>query len=163
MYFGVSAPFSSMSLFAPTIVSGLGYTSLQAQLMTVPPYAASWVVSIIVGFAADKLNRRGLFAGVFAVVGAVGFIASATLPPEAFAVSTDLHSYILCTVKLNIHTASIRNAYYRVHRHLFLHSSAPRMAIQQHALDVSYRTCSCIEHFLRCPRANRRSFHLQVY
>lgn len=57
IYFGISAPFSSMSLFAPTIVSGLGYTSLRAQLMTVPPYAVSWVFSILIGCAADRLNR----------------------------------------------------------------------------------------------------------
>jgi hypothetical protein len=36
-YFAKSCPFSSLSLFAPSIVKGLGYNSLQAQLMTVPP------------------------------------------------------------------------------------------------------------------------------
>lgn len=84
IYFGISAPFSSMSLFAPTIVSGLGYTSLRAQLMTVPPYAVSWVFSILIGYAADRLNRRGLFSAVFAAIGAIGFIASATLPEDAY-------------------------------------------------------------------------------
>ena len=37
VYFSKSCPFSSLSLFAPSIVKGLGYSSLQAQLMTVPP------------------------------------------------------------------------------------------------------------------------------
>ncbi|KAG7449539.1 putative MFS transporter [Guyanagaster necrorhizus] len=84
VYFGISAPFSSMSLFAPTIVSGLGYTSLHAQLMTVPPYAVSWVFSVFVGYAADRLNRRGLFSATFAAIGAIGFITSATLPEDAY-------------------------------------------------------------------------------
>ncbi|KAK0195561.1 putative MFS transporter [Armillaria mellea] len=75
IYFGISAPFSSMSLFAPTIVSGLGYTSLRAQLMTVPPYAVSW---------GCFLSSRGLFSAVLAAIGAIGFIASATLPADAY-------------------------------------------------------------------------------
>ncbi|KAL4865523.1 hypothetical protein BDV12DRAFT_211025 [Aspergillus spectabilis] len=41
VYFSKSCPFSSLSLFTPSIVSGLGYSSVQAQLMTVPPYAAA--------------------------------------------------------------------------------------------------------------------------
>ncbi|KAK0461117.1 major facilitator superfamily domain-containing protein [Desarmillaria tabescens] len=66
VYFGISAPFSSMSLFAPTIVSCLGYTSLRAQLMT----------SVVI------------FSATFAAIGAVGFIASATLPADAYKVNT---------------------------------------------------------------------------
>ena len=46
-----------MSLFAPTIVSGLGYTSLNAQLFTVPPYAVAYVVQVAVAYGADKTNR----------------------------------------------------------------------------------------------------------
>jgi MFS family permease len=42
IYFGVSVPFSSLSLFTPSITAGLGYKDLQAQLMTVPPYAVAY-------------------------------------------------------------------------------------------------------------------------
>jgi sugar phosphate permease len=42
IYFGISVPFSSLSLFTPAITSGLGYVDLQAQLMTVPPYAVAY-------------------------------------------------------------------------------------------------------------------------
>ncbi|QSZ36965.1 hypothetical protein DSL72_009057 [Monilinia vaccinii-corymbosi] len=41
VYFGLSTPFSSLSLFTPSITAGLGYTDLEAQLMTVPPYAVA--------------------------------------------------------------------------------------------------------------------------
>lgn len=37
VYFSKSCPFSSLSLFAPSITKGLGYDSFEAQLMTVPP------------------------------------------------------------------------------------------------------------------------------
>ncbi|TRM57503.1 major facilitator superfamily domain-containing protein [Schizophyllum amplum] len=83
-YFGISAPFASMSLFAPTIVSGLGYTSLNAQLFTVPPYAVAYVVQVVVAYGADKLNRRGLFAAAFAFIGAIGFIVSGALPADDY-------------------------------------------------------------------------------
>ena len=48
VYISVSVPFSSISLFAPTIVSGLGYEGLRAQLFTVPPYAIAFVVSVLI-------------------------------------------------------------------------------------------------------------------
>lgn len=40
-----SPPFSSLSLFTPTITAGLGFENLEAQLMTVPPYAAACTAS----------------------------------------------------------------------------------------------------------------------
>ncbi|KIY65803.1 permease of the major facilitator superfamily [Cylindrobasidium torrendii FP15055 ss-10] len=85
IYFGVSLPFSSLSLFSPTIVSGLGYTSLRAQLFTVPPYAAAYVVTVFASYTADRFNRRGLVAASFAAIGAIGFITSACLPANAYA------------------------------------------------------------------------------
>jgi hypothetical protein len=56
IYFGISTPFSSLSLFTPSITAGLGYTDLKAQLMTVPPYAAAYVVTILVSWSADHFN-----------------------------------------------------------------------------------------------------------
>lgn len=41
IYFGISTPFSSLSLFTPSITAGLGFKDLRAQLMTVPPYAVA--------------------------------------------------------------------------------------------------------------------------
>ncbi len=41
IYFGISTPFSSLSLFTPSITAGLGYKGLTSQLMTVPPYAVA--------------------------------------------------------------------------------------------------------------------------
>ncbi|KAK0610984.1 major facilitator superfamily domain-containing protein [Immersiella caudata] len=84
IYFGVGVPFSSLSLFAPSITAGLGFKDLQAQLMTVPPYAAAYVTQIIVSWSADHFNARGLHTAAFALVGAIGFMASALLPPDAY-------------------------------------------------------------------------------
>ncbi|OTA99658.1 hypothetical protein M426DRAFT_324976 [Hypoxylon sp. CI-4A] len=85
VYFGISTPFSSLSLFTPSITAGLGYHDLQAQLMTVPPYAVAYVVQILTSWSADHFNARGLHSAALATVGAVGFLASAVLPADAYA------------------------------------------------------------------------------
>lgn len=56
IYFGISTPFSSLSLFTPSITAGLGYENLKAQLMTVPPYAVAYVVTVVVAWSADHFN-----------------------------------------------------------------------------------------------------------
>ncbi|KAI0534931.1 putative MFS transporter [Xylaria digitata] len=84
IYFGISVPFSSLSLFTPSITAGLGYGDLQAQLMTVPPYAVAYVVQILTSWSADHFNERGLHSAAMALVGAVGFLISAVLPAEAY-------------------------------------------------------------------------------
>ncbi|GFF36083.1 MFS transporter, putative [Aspergillus lentulus] len=88
VYFGISAPFSSLSLFTPAITSGLGYTNLRAQLMTVPPWAVAYVVTTAAAWSADHFNSRGLHSALFSFIGAMGFLASAVLPPDAY-----LHRY----------------------------------------------------------------------
>ncbi|KAF7373726.1 MFS domain-containing protein [Mycena sanguinolenta] len=85
IYFGVSPPFSSLSLFTPSIVAGLGFESLKANLMTVPPYAIAYVATVLTSWSADRYNSRGLHAGVACIVGAAGFMASALLPADAYA------------------------------------------------------------------------------
>ncbi|TPX13849.1 uncharacterized protein E0L32_005793 [Thyridium curvatum] len=84
IYFGISAPFSSLSLFTPSITAGLGYENLEAQLMTVPPYAVAYVVTLAVSWSADRHNARALHSAVFSAIGAAGFIASAALPPTMY-------------------------------------------------------------------------------
>ena len=84
IYFGISTPFSSLSLFTPTITAGLGYSGLRAQLMTVPPYAVSYITTILVSWSADHFNARALHSAAFASIGAIGFLASALLPPTSY-------------------------------------------------------------------------------
>ncbi|KAI9055663.1 hypothetical protein LZ554_000606 [Drepanopeziza brunnea f. sp. 'monogermtubi'] len=84
IYFGISTPFSSLSLFTPSITAGLGYKGLTSQLMTVPPYAVAYVVTILASYSADHFNSRGIHSAIFSTIGAVGFLASAILPAEAY-------------------------------------------------------------------------------
>ena len=83
-------PLYSFSLFLPTIIKGLGYSTSQAQLyvpqndlrlsslnsyarMTIPPYAIGCVCTILVGWASDRAKLRGPFVMGCALVAIVGY------------------------------------------------------------------------------------------
>lgn len=69
-----SVPFSSISLFAPTIVSGLGYEGLNAQLFTVPPYAIATVVTITVAWISDRYEARSWGASMSLFLAGMSFL-----------------------------------------------------------------------------------------
>ena len=84
MYMGVDGSLYAFSLFLPSIVSALGYTATKAQLLTVPPYAVACVMvlllasvvliqTVLVGLAADRTGRRGVWNISFACIGCAGF------------------------------------------------------------------------------------------
>lgn len=53
---------SGIAYFTPSIVQAMGYGQIRTQLMTVPPYACAFVVTMIAAFMADKYGQRGLTA-----------------------------------------------------------------------------------------------------
>ncbi|KAK4173742.1 putative transporter [Triangularia setosa] len=64
----------SFSLFLPSIVSGMGYTSTIAQLFTVPPNMAGFVVVILTAHFSDKVRNRGGFIAAGTVIGIAGYV-----------------------------------------------------------------------------------------
>jgi nitrate/nitrite transporter NarK len=66
-------PLYAFSLFLPTIVKELGYTANKAQLLSVPPYACAAVLTIAIGFIADRTKQRGLCNILVSLLGVVGF------------------------------------------------------------------------------------------
>ncbi|EKM51127.1 uncharacterized protein PHACADRAFT_151720 [Phanerochaete carnosa HHB-10118-sp] len=83
-YISISVPFSSISLFSPTIVSGLGYEGLNAQLFTVPPYAIAFVTTVFISWQSDKHNMRSWGAFFCMVIAGVSFLVQGALPSHAF-------------------------------------------------------------------------------
>ncbi|PLB46141.1 MFS general substrate transporter [Aspergillus steynii IBT 23096] len=84
IYLAISCPFSSLSLFSPSIIKGLGYEDLNAQLMTVPPYAVAYVIQILTSYSADHFNARALHSAACSLTGGIGFLASALLPAHSY-------------------------------------------------------------------------------
>ncbi|KAK1138378.1 hypothetical protein N8T08_002662 [Aspergillus melleus] len=68
IYMGADACLYAFSLFVPTIISELGMASAY-----VPPYAAAAVVTVAVGFIADRTRQRGISNILVSILGIVGF------------------------------------------------------------------------------------------
>ncbi|GJC83255.1 putative transporter C1002.16c [Colletotrichum liriopes] len=66
-------PIYSIALFLPTIIKNMGYTSNNAQLMSVPPYCFACVFTIAASWYADRVRQRGVILLGFQLVGILGF------------------------------------------------------------------------------------------
>lgn len=75
---GIFTPMYSISLFLPTIITQFGYSANKSQLLTVPPYLAACLCTILGNYAADKFRQRGLFLLGFEVVAVIGFLMLVT-------------------------------------------------------------------------------------
>jgi hypothetical protein len=73
IYMGCDMPLYAFSLFLPTIIANMGYTSTQAQLMSVPPYACAAALTIAIGLLADRTRQRGLCNIFVSLIGIAGF------------------------------------------------------------------------------------------
>ncbi|KNG49198.1 pantothenate transporter liz1 [Stemphylium lycopersici] len=72
IYMGADGSLYAFSLFLPSIIAGLGYTSTTANLLSVPPYAIAAVITVVVGYVADRTQQRGycnMFTSMFGIVG----------------------------------------------------------------------------------------------
>ncbi|KAL4959355.1 major facilitator superfamily domain-containing protein [Aspergillus stella-maris] len=72
-YMGADGCLYAFSLFVPTIINELGYTSIHAQLLSVPPYAAAAILTVAVGFIADRTRQRGICNMLVSLLGITGF------------------------------------------------------------------------------------------
>jgi len=73
IYMAVNIALSSLGNFLPAIVAGFGYTGAKAQLMTVPPYSAAFVVMTSACFLSDRVGKRGPFVAFFMLLGSMGY------------------------------------------------------------------------------------------
>ncbi|KAK8180316.1 major facilitator superfamily domain-containing protein [Phyllosticta capitalensis] len=73
IYMGADGALYAFSLFLPTIINEMGYTSTKANLLSVPPYAAAACLTIFVGWLADRTRMRGYCNMGVSLLGIVGF------------------------------------------------------------------------------------------
>ncbi|KAJ5989192.1 Major facilitator superfamily domain general substrate transporter [Penicillium waksmanii] len=74
MYWGITCPLYGISLFLPSIIKDLGYTSSTAQLLTVPIYITAAVVAVLAAWFSDRRKQRSPFILFFMAMIAIGFI-----------------------------------------------------------------------------------------
>ncbi|KAH7913268.1 major facilitator superfamily domain-containing protein [Hygrophoropsis aurantiaca] len=74
IYIGLLIPIYAIALFTPTIINELGYSAANAQLLSVPPFVAGCIFTILVGIYSDKHNSRGPYIIGCAAVSLIGYI-----------------------------------------------------------------------------------------
>lgn len=77
IYMGPLMPLYSFSLFLPTIIQNMSFTTpdvvIKNQLLSVPPYVLACIITIVVGFWSDKSGKRAIFNICCAPISMVGF------------------------------------------------------------------------------------------
>ncbi|KAK4226822.1 major facilitator superfamily domain-containing protein [Podospora fimiseda] len=75
IYMGCDMPLYAFSLFLPTIIADMGWNTsvIRSQLMSVPPYATAAVLTVLIGFIADRTRSRGMCNIIISAIGVVGF------------------------------------------------------------------------------------------
>lgn len=74
MYFSCNVSFSSLPVFLPTILKEMGFTAVNAQGLTAPPFFASFLATIGTTWVADRIQQRGLMIAFLSMIGGVGYI-----------------------------------------------------------------------------------------
>ncbi|KAI0845359.1 MFS general substrate transporter [Daldinia vernicosa] len=78
MYLTILIPSYSIVYFLPTIIQTLGYTTIQIQLHSVPPFAAALGFTIVIAYASDRLQMRSpfIFLGLMLLIGGLAILIS---------------------------------------------------------------------------------------
>lgn len=78
VYWGIICPMYALSLFSPSVVYALGYSSGVAQLMTVPVYILGALCAVIQAFIVDRVGNRSFFVLANLVAILIGFSLALT-------------------------------------------------------------------------------------
>ncbi|KAI1301044.1 major facilitator superfamily domain-containing protein [Xylaria venustula] len=79
MYFSCNVSYSSLPVFLPAILQGFGFTAINAQGLSAPPYFLAFLVCILTTWIADKTQQRGAMLVMLSLVGGIGYIILATV------------------------------------------------------------------------------------
>ncbi|GAA5936451.1 uncharacterized protein JCM15063_001890 [Sporobolomyces koalae] len=63
----------SLSYFLPSIIATFGYNTVQTQLLTVPPFVAAFLFTLLTAWYSDKYGSRGVCTMVCSAIGLVGY------------------------------------------------------------------------------------------
>ena len=98
------APGYCVALFTPTIINDLGFTAVQAQLMSIPPFACSCISTIVVSIYSDKMNSRGPFVVLGAAISMIGYTIAyvTTEPVPGYVAAIIAASGVFSTIAVNI-------------------------------------------------------------
>ena len=67
-------PAFTLTSFLPTIITDLGYSATNAQLLTITPYVVSFIITVSSAMLAERVRRRAPFIIFGDAVGIVGYV-----------------------------------------------------------------------------------------
>ena len=73
MYFGMIVPAYGYAFFAPTILATYGYSAIETQLHSVPPWACAFAFAMIIATCSDFAKHRFVFTLIPISVAIAGF------------------------------------------------------------------------------------------
>ena len=79
MYFCGNVGYASLPVYLPTILAAMGYSSIDANDLSAPPYFCAFLFALITTYIADRTQQRGLVLAITSLVGGVGYIILATV------------------------------------------------------------------------------------
>lgn len=74
MYFSCNVSFASLPVFLPTILSEMGFSAVDAQGLTAPPFFLSFLITLITPYIADRTQQRGIMLVILTIIGGVGYV-----------------------------------------------------------------------------------------
>lgn len=63
----------------PSVILGMGYSAIDAQGLTAPPFFLSFLITILSTWVADKTQQRGLTIMCLTFIGGIGYVLLATV------------------------------------------------------------------------------------
>ncbi|KUI52957.1 hypothetical protein VP1G_00408 [Cytospora mali] len=74
LYFSCNVAFASLPVFLPAILTGMGFTSINAQGLTAPPYFLAFGVCILSTWVGGRTQQRGIMIGCLSLLGCAGYV-----------------------------------------------------------------------------------------
>ena len=84
MYFGLIVPAYGYAYFSPTIIKNYGYSNIETQLHSVPPWAAAFGFAMLIAWGSDKTKHRFAFAILPMCVCIAGFAILLSVYEKAY-------------------------------------------------------------------------------
>ncbi|EED19199.1 allantoate permease, putative [Talaromyces stipitatus ATCC 10500] len=78
----LNTAFAALPAFLPTIIKDIGYSSIQSQGLSAPPYFIAFLICLGVSFLSDRYGNRSIFLTTLSIVGAVGYLIEALVKTE---------------------------------------------------------------------------------
>ncbi|OBZ90516.1 putative transporter C11D3.18C [Choanephora cucurbitarum] len=64
----------SISVFAPSLIDGFGFSHLTSQLLTAPPFAVATIAVLIGGYLSGRYGKRSLLLSIGSLIIAIGYL-----------------------------------------------------------------------------------------